>query len=107
MITGFRAKTLVAGALCTAAVIAMTMDASFAAGKQKLNATREQVSAACQGNDGVEWGTGASSGRYGCITESAWVECDANGNCEGGRASATAERRTVRGDRNALLQAME
>ena len=107
MIRGSRAKTLIAGALCAAAVIALTMDASFAAGKQKLNATREQVSAACHANDGVEWGTGASSGRYGCITDNAWIECDANGKCEGGRASATAERRTVRGDRNELLQAME
>lgn len=107
MISGFRAMTLFAGALCAMAAVSLTVDASSAAGKQKLNATREQVSAACQANDGVEWGTGASSGRYGCMTDNAWVECDANGKCEGGHASATADRRTVRGNSNELLQAME
>ncbi len=107
MISSFRAKTLFAGALCATAFISLTIDASTAAEKQKLNATREQVSAACQANDGVEWGTGASSGRYGCMTDNAWVECDANGNCEGGHAGATADRRTVRGNSNELLQAME
>ena len=99
--------TLFAGALCAMAAIALTIDGSRAADKKKLNATREQVSAACQANDGVEWGTGASSGRYGCITDNAWVECDANGSCEGGQATATAERRTARGNGNELLQAME
>jgi hypothetical protein len=107
MISSFRAKTLFAGALCAMAAISLTVDASSAAEKQKLNATREQVSAACEANDGVEWGTGASSGRYGCMTDNAWVECDANGKCEGGHASATADRRTVRGNSNELLQAME
>jgi len=107
MISSFRAKTLFAGALCAMAFISLTVDASSAAEKQKLNATREQVSAACEANDGVEWGTGASSGRYGCMTDNAWVECDANGKCEGGHASATADRRTVRGNNNDLLQAME
>ncbi|HVR65718.1 MAG TPA: hypothetical protein VMT98_03720, partial [Verrucomicrobiae bacterium] len=63
MVSGFRAMTLFAGALCAMAAVSLTVDASHAAGKQKLNATREQVSAACQANDGVEWGTGASSGR--------------------------------------------
>jgi len=107
MISSFRAMTFFAGALCTMAVVALTVDTCRAAEKQKLNATREQVSAACQANDGVEWGTGASSGRYGCMTDNAWVECDANGNCEGGHASTTADRRTARGNSNELLQAME
>ena len=107
MISTSRAMTLFAGALCAMAFVSLTVDASSAAGKQKLNATREQVSAACQANDGVEWGTGANSGRYGCMTDNAWVECDANGKCEGGHASATADRRTVRGNSNELLQAME
>ena len=107
MVSGSRAMILFAGALCAMAAVSLTVDASRAAGKQKLNATRDQVSAACQANDGVEWGTGASSGRYGCMTDNAWVECDANGKCEGGHASVTADRRTVRGNSNELLQAME
>ncbi|MFM9842713.1 MAG: hypothetical protein ACKVOI_07065 [Dongiaceae bacterium] len=107
MNSSFRVKTLFAGALCAVAVVSLAIDVCRAAEKQKLSATREQVSAACQANDGVEWGTGASSGRYGCMTDNAWVECDANGTCEGGRAGATADRRTVRDGGNELLQAME
>lgn len=107
MISSFRAKTFFAGALWAIAAIALTGDPSSAAEKQKLNATRDQVSVACQANNGVEWGTGSSSGRYGCMTDNAWVECDSNGKCEGGRASATADRRTVRGSGNDLLQSME
>jgi hypothetical protein len=41
------------------------------------------------------------------MTETAWIECDAKGNCEGGQASMTADRRTVHGNSNKLLQAME
>jgi hypothetical protein len=90
MFSTLRALTLVAGALCAIAAA----DVATAADKQKLNATREQVGAACDANGGFQWGTGASSGRYGCMTENAWVECDADGNCEGGQASATPGRRT-------------
>ena len=82
-------------------------DPSSAADKQKLNATRDQVAAACDANGGFQWGTGSDSGRYGCMTENAWVECDANGNCEGGQASNTANRRAALAGNNKLLQSIE
>jgi hypothetical protein len=69
----------------TATAVALTSNAAFAANK-KLNASREQVEAACDANGGFAWGTGASGGRYGCMTDNAWVECDEEGSCEGGKA---------------------
>ena len=107
MISSFRAKTFFAGALWAVAVVSMTGDPATAADKQKLNATRDQVAAACDANGGFQWGTGSDSGRYGCMTDNAWVECDANGNCEGGQASSTADRRTALAGNNKLLQSIE
>lgn len=67
--------------------LALTSAAASATQNQKLNASRSQVEAACDANGGFAWGTGAAGGRYGCMTDEAWVECDAGGNCEGGRAA--------------------
>lgn len=67
--------------------LALTSAAASAAENQQLNASRSQVEAACDANGGFAWGTGATGGRYGCMTDEAWVECDAEGNCEGGRAA--------------------
>jgi len=107
MISSFRAKTLFAGALWAMAAVSLTGDPSAAAEKQKVKATRDRVAAACDANGGFQWGTGADSGRYGCMTENAWVECDASGNCEGGQASSTANRRSALAGNNRLLQSME
>jgi hypothetical protein len=103
MISSSWAKMLFVIALCATAVVSGT---SLAADKQKVKATRDQVAAACDANGGFQWGTGADSGRYGCMTENAWVECDANGNCEGGQASAAANRHSV-ARTNKLLQSIE
>ena len=75
---------MIAIALMTASV-ALTSNTAFAANK-KLNASRSQIEAACDANGGFAWGTGASGGRYGCMTDNAWVECDEQGSCEGGKA---------------------
>jgi len=107
MISSFRAKTFFAGVLWAVAAVSLTGDPSAAADKQKVKATREQVASACDANGGFQWGTDADGGRYGCMTENAWVECDANGNCEGGQASSTADRRTAVTGNNKLLQSME
>lgn len=107
MISGTRAKTLFAAALCVMAVASLSVDAAVAADKQKVKATREQVAAACDANGGFQWGTGADSGRYGCMTENAWVECDANGNCEGGHASAKANRRSSFAGSNEIIQSID
>ena len=104
MISNSRTKTLFVAALCATAVASLMANASLAADKQKVKATRDQVAAACHANGGFQWGTGADGGRYGCMTENAWVECDANGNCEGGQASSN--RRSVASS-NKLLQSME
>jgi len=62
-----------------------------AAGKVKvetksLTATRGQVAQACQANNGAEYGTEASSGHYGCVTEGGgYIDCDESAQCEGGR----------------------
>jgi hypothetical protein len=66
--------------------LVLTPVAASAAKNQQLNASRSQVEAACDANGGFAWGTGASSGRYGCMTDGAWVECDEQGDCEGGQA---------------------
>lgn len=78
-------RTIATVLLSTALVL--TSVAGSAAKNQQLDASRSQVEAACDANGGFAWGTGASSGRYGCMTDEAWVECDADGNCEGGRAA--------------------
>jgi hypothetical protein len=67
--------------------LALASAAVSSAEKQELNASRSEVEAACDANGGFAWGTGASGGRYGCITDNAWVECDAAGDCEGGHAA--------------------
>lgn len=72
------------------AALALAAAAAPAAQKQQLDASRSEVAAACDANDGFAWGTGAADGRYGCMTDDAWVECDAQGNCEGGRAARKA-----------------
>src|SRR5262245_4842017 len=107
MFPSFRGRMILAAVLCGAAAFAAATSECAAAESKKLNASREQVAAACDSSGGFQWGTGSDSGRYGCMTENAWVECDANGKCEGGQASATADRRTVRGADSKLLQAME
>lgn len=65
--------------LAMAATLAGTAEAK--AGK-KLEATRSQVDAACTANGGAAWGTLASSGSYGCITDSKGVYCEEDGQCE-------------------------
>jgi len=106
MLPSFRGQMFLAAALIGAATIAFASD-SAAAESKKLSVSRDQVAAACELSGGFQWGTGSDSGRYGCMTENAWVECDADGQCEGGQASATADRRTVRGADSKLMQAME
>lgn len=49
---------------------------------RKFNASRLQVSIWCNG--GSEYGTN-SSGGYGCLNDNGWIDCNANGQCEGGR----------------------
>jgi hypothetical protein len=107
MISIARSKMLFAAALCAVAAVSLTAGDSIAADKQKVKATRDQVAAACDANGGFQWDTGADGGRYGCMTENAWVECDANGNCEGGQASSAANRRSSFAGTNKLLQSME
>jgi hypothetical protein len=106
MISRFPTKTLIAAALFAIAIASLGGSA-LATEKQKVKATREQVAAACDANGGFQWGTGADSGRYGCMTDNAWVECDSNGNCEGGHASTTANRRSAVAGNNTLLQSIE
>jgi hypothetical protein len=84
MMEGSAMTRMIAIALTTAAV-ALASNTAFAA-NEKLNASRQQVEAACDANGGFAWGTGASGGRYGCMTDNAWIECDEVGNCEGGKA---------------------
>jgi hypothetical protein len=107
MISSSRTRTLFTAALCVAGIASLMATVSLAADKQKVKATRDQVAAACDSNGGFQWGTGADSGRYGCMTENAWVECDASGNCESGQASAAANRRSSFAGSNKLLQSIE
>jgi hypothetical protein len=53
--------------------------------RKELNATRSQVAAACTSSGGTGYGTGASSGGYGCYTDKAWIDCDEDGKCVGER----------------------
>lgn len=58
---------------------------------QKLGGThsRQEVQAACQGAGGIEAGTTATSGGYGCYTDKgSFVECDDKGECIGGGRAA-------------------
>lgn len=67
--------------------LALASAAASAEENQQVSASRSQVEAACDANGGFAWGTGAAGGRYGCITDNAWIECDGQGDCEGGRAA--------------------
>ena len=109
MHTDLRRPKLSAGFVCAVAFAAMFAgNAAVAAGKTvKLSATRQQVSAACQANGGVEYGTGASSGNYGCVTDNAWVDCNDKGKCEGGRAKTVVNGRPGTANDNDLLQTIE
>lgn len=86
-------------ALGMVGVGALPLDAVAAGKTKKVQASKAQVSQACQAAGGFEWGTEdpppdsrpedeGGSGRYGCITDNSWIECDANGDCEGGQAEA-------------------
>jgi hypothetical protein len=58
---------------------------------QKLGGkhSRSEVQAACQGAGGIEAGTTATSGNYGCYTDGgSFVECDGKGECVGGPGQA-------------------
>ncbi|MGD9913668.1 MAG: hypothetical protein AB7S80_06265 [Rhizobiaceae bacterium] len=72
-------------------IIAVATTASLASVTVQANAmtaSREQVEAACRAQGGTSWGTGASSGQYGCVSDGGWIVCNPNGTCEGGRAKA-------------------
>ena len=74
--------------------------AADAAGKTKskqLSASRAQVQRACDANGGAAYGTN-SNGRYGCLTDSGYIDCDSGGSCEGSRPT----RRTSRGRSSSL-----
>lgn len=68
--------------------------------------TRAQVSAACQANGGIETGTTATSGGFGCYSEGTgkgnFVECDDQGKCIGGPAQRIGKGK--RPDLNAILK---
>ena len=80
--------------IAMSALLALTAAGqSFAESKtKKLKATRAQVASACESSGGLAWGTEATSGGYGCVTDNAWIDCDEGGDCEGGTASRTASR---------------
>jgi hypothetical protein len=77
---------LFAAVLACASILAATADA------RKLFATRAQVRAACEANNGGGWGYGSNTGDYGCVSNGGWIYCQADGSCEGGRARRPAER---------------
>jgi len=58
-----------------------------------IHATRAQVRSACESSGGTGYGTEASSGGYGCVTDNASIDCDAEGDCTGTIAEKTSLRR--------------
>lgn len=65
--------------------------ATGSADARKLFASRTQVLAACNANDGWGWGYNGV-GDYGCLTNGGWIYCKENGSCEGGRGSEPSRR---------------
>jgi hypothetical protein len=65
-----------------AATLSATLVPNAVAGT-KGNASRETIERNCDAMGGQAWGTGASSGSYGCITDTAAVYCTEGGECEG------------------------
>ena len=70
------------------AVAAATTLGSVTFEANAMTASREQVEASCRAQGGTSWGTGASGGQYGCVSEGGWIVCNPSGQCEGGRAKA-------------------
>ncbi|MDJ0948761.1 MAG: hypothetical protein QNJ94_07560 [Alphaproteobacteria bacterium] len=81
-------RTILTSGAVAVVLVAAALPA-IAAGKSKtkhLYASRDQVRAACEAQGGSGWGYNANSGRYGCISNDGWIECDSDGDCAGGRA---------------------
>lgn len=67
----------------------MLAETADAKGKH-LKATRAQVAKACKANGGAGYGFKRNerhpfNGGYGCMTNKAWINCQRNGKCKGGR----------------------
>lgn len=68
--------------LAALAIMAALAGTAEAKPGNKIEASRSQVDAACAANGGTAWGTLASGGSYGCITDTKGVYCEEDGKCD-------------------------